>query len=55
MTPATTRAAAVCTLTGFLLWVVGVVGDLVAVNRKLLEDIQLRTKRLEYERGINRD
>ncbi len=48
-------AAAVCTLTGFLLWVVGVVGDLIAVNRKLLEDIQLRTKRLEYERGIDRD
>jgi glycosyltransferase involved in cell wall biosynthesis len=47
-------AAAVCTLTGFLLGVVGVVGDLIAVNRKLLEDIQLRTKRLEYERGINR-
>jgi hypothetical protein len=47
-------AAAVCTLTGFLLWVLGLVGDLIAVNRKLLEDIQLRTKRLEYQRGIDR-
>jgi hypothetical protein len=43
-------AAAVCALTGILLWVVGLVGDLVAVNRKLLEDIQLRTKRMEYEK-----
>jgi hypothetical protein len=30
------------------------VGDLIAVNRKLLEDIQLRTKRLEYDREIER-
>ena len=42
-------AAAVCTLAGLLLWVLGLVGDLVAVNRKLLEDIQLRTKRVEYD------
>jgi glycosyltransferase involved in cell wall biosynthesis len=47
-------AAAVCTLTGFLLWLLGLVGDLIAVNRKLLEDIQLRTKRLEYQRGVDR-
>lgn len=43
-------ASAVCTLTGVMLWVLGLVGDLIAVNRKLLEDIQLRTKRLEYDR-----
>ncbi len=43
-------ASAVCVLTGVLLWVLGLVGDLIAVNRKLLEDIQLRTKRIEYER-----
>lgn len=42
-------AAAVLALSGILLWVVGLVADLIAVNRKLLEDIQLRTKRLEYE------
>jgi hypothetical protein len=47
-------AAAVSTLTGFLFWVLGLVGDLIAVNRKLLEDIQLRTKRLEYDREIER-
>jgi glycosyltransferase involved in cell wall biosynthesis len=46
-------AAAVCTLTGVMLWVLGLVGDLIAANRKLLEDIQLRTKRLEYERYTN--
>ena len=46
-------AAAVSTLTGFLFWVLGLVGDLIAVNRKLLEDIQLRTKRLEYDREID--
>lgn len=43
-------AAAVCTLIGVLLWVLGLVGDLIAVNRKLLEDIQLRTKRIEYDK-----
>jgi len=43
-------AAAVCGLTGVLLWIVGLVADLVAVNRKLLEDIQLRTKRMEYDK-----
>jgi glycosyltransferase involved in cell wall biosynthesis len=43
-------AAAVCVLAGMLLWVVGLVADLIAVNRKLLEDIQLRTKRLEYDK-----
>lgn len=43
-------AAAVCALTGVLLWAVGLLGDLIAVNRKLLEDIQLRTKRMEYEK-----
>jgi glycosyltransferase involved in cell wall biosynthesis len=42
-------AAAVCTLAGLMLWVLGLVGDLIAVNRKLLEDIQLRTKRIEYD------
>lgn len=48
-------AAAVCAMTGVLLWVVGLVADLIAVNRKLLEDIQLRTKRLEYERRPRND
>lgn len=45
--------ATVSTLTGFLFWVLGLVGDLIAVNRKLLEDIQLRTKRIEYDREVD--
>jgi len=30
------------------LWGMGIVADIIAVNRKLLEDIQLRIKRVEY-------
>lgn len=41
---------AVFLLTGVLVWVMGLIGDLIAVNRKLLEDIQLRVKRIEYEK-----
>ena len=40
--------AAICILIGVQLWIFGVVADVVAVNRKLLEDIQLRVKRMEY-------
>lgn len=40
--------AAVLVLIGVQLWIFGIVADVIAVNRKLLEDIQLRTKRLEY-------
>ena len=32
------------------LWIFGVVADIIAVNRKLLEEIQLRVRRIEYER-----
>jgi glycosyltransferase involved in cell wall biosynthesis len=39
---------AILILTGVQLWIFGVVADVVAVNRKLLEDIQLRVKRMEY-------
>ena len=35
-------------LIGVQLWIVGIVADIVAVNRRLLEDIQVRVKRLEY-------
>ena len=38
-------AAAVCLLAGFQLIIVGLVADLLSVNRKLLEDIQLRLRR----------
>ena len=40
--------AAILILIGVQLWIFGVVADVIAVNRKLLEDIQLRVKRLEY-------
>lgn len=41
--------AAVLILIGFQVWVFGLVADLMAVNRKLLEDVQLRLRRLEIE------
>lgn len=40
--------AAIFILIGVQLWIFGVVADVVAVNRKMLEDIQLRVKRMEY-------
>ncbi len=40
--------AAILILIGVQLIVLGLVADLIAVNRKLLEDIQLRIKRVEY-------
>ncbi len=40
--------AAIFILIGVQLWIFGIVADVVAVNRKLLEDIQLRVKRMEY-------
>ena len=42
-------AAAVLLLVGFQLFVVGLLADLLSVNRKLLEDIQLRLRRLELD------
>ena len=42
-------AAAVLLLAGFQLIIVGLVADLLSVNRKLLEDIQLRMRRLELK------
>lgn len=43
-------AAAVLLLGGFQLIIVGLVADLLSVNRKLLEDIQVRIRRFELER-----
>jgi len=40
--------AAILTLTGILLWMSGLIGDLQSVNRKLLEDIQLNQRRQRY-------
>ena len=41
--------AAILILIGFQLWIFGLVADLMAVNRKLLEDIQLRLRRQELD------
>jgi hypothetical protein len=40
--------AAILILVGVQLWIFGIVADIIAVNRKLLEDIQQRVKRIEY-------
>ena len=42
--------AAMLILIGVQLWIFGVIADIVAVNRKLLEEIQVRVRRIEYER-----
>lgn len=47
--------AAILILMGFQLWILGLVADLMAVNRQLLEDIQLRTRRAEYEKKSQND
>ena len=41
--------AAILILIGVQLWIFGVVADIIAVNRRLLEDIQLRIKRRELQ------
>ncbi|MDJ0632570.1 MAG: glycosyltransferase family 2 protein [Xenococcaceae cyanobacterium MO_188.B29] len=41
--------AAILILIGVQLWIFGLVADLMAVNRKLLEDIQLRLRRSELK------
>ncbi len=42
--------AAILILIGVQLWGLGLVADIIAVNRKLLEEIQQRVKRVEYQR-----
>lgn len=41
--------AAVLILIGFQLWMFGLIADLMAVNRRMLEDIQLRMRRAEVD------
>ena len=41
--------ATILILIGFQLWLLGLVADLMAVNRKLLEDIQLKLRRMELQ------
>lgn len=45
--------AAILILIGFQLWMFGLVADLMAVNRKMLEDIQLRLRRAEMDAHKN--
>jgi glycosyltransferase involved in cell wall biosynthesis len=46
--------AAILILIGFQLWMFGLVADLMSVNRKLLEDIQLRLRRSEIDAASKR-
>ena len=46
--------AAILILIGFQLWVFGLVADLLAANRKLLEENRVRLRRLELERSNSR-
>jgi hypothetical protein len=46
--------AAILILIGFQLWMFGLVADLLAVNRKMMEDIQLRLRRAEIEKDKTR-
>jgi glycosyltransferase involved in cell wall biosynthesis len=41
--------AAVLLLMGFLLWMLGLLGDVLAANRRLLEDVQLKLRRAQYD------
>jgi hypothetical protein len=36
------------------LWIFGLVADLLGVNRKMLEEIQLRIRRSEYDSSARR-
>jgi glycosyltransferase involved in cell wall biosynthesis len=42
--------AAILILIGFQLWMLGLIADVLAVNRKLLEDVQLRLRRAEVDK-----
>jgi hypothetical protein len=44
--------AAVLMLIGFMVWVAGMLADLIAVNRALLEDIRYRLRRIELDREV---
>ena len=42
--------AAILILIGVQLWIFGLIADLMGVNRQLLEDVQLRLRRRDYDR-----
>jgi hypothetical protein len=41
--------AAILLIVGFQLWVLGLVSDVLAVNRKILEETQLRLRRADLD------
>jgi len=45
---------AILIIIGVQLWILGLVADLMAVNRKMLEDIQLRLRRSEIESNLSK-
>ena len=45
--------AAILILVGIQLWIFGLVADLMSVNRKLLEDVQLRLRRQELNKKVD--
>jgi glycosyltransferase involved in cell wall biosynthesis len=47
--------AAILILVGFQLWMFGLVADLLSVNRKLLEDVQLRLRRAEIDAAAKKN
>ncbi len=44
--------AAIAILIGFQLWILGLVADVLSVNRKLLEEIQVRSRRADIDAEI---
>lgn len=42
-------------MVGVLIFVIGLLADLIAKNRKLLEDVQYRVRRLDYKSDDNKD
>jgi hypothetical protein len=42
--------AAILLILGFQLWMLGLVSDVLAVNRKILEEAQLRLRRADLDR-----
>ena len=46
-----------CTLLimGFITFVIGMLADVIAANRKILEDVEYHTRKLDYDRFINND
>ena len=47
--------AAILLMIGFQTFVIGLLGDVIAANRKMLEDVQYHVRKLEYDRGNESD